>query len=134
MKISRVTASSIKRRTALGAAILGLLTLTACRAPRVERPLFDALHQPLVLTESHKISLPNSPRPNRLVKGWREPSRKGKPRFNARPGALIQGVHLVGPAKVLTLVADVMPRTGPLLRQKGRCWSRPLSSAVSASE
>ena len=111
----------------------GLLLAASCRAPQVDTPLFDALHRPLVLTESQRVGWPASNEPNRFLQGWWDFATKGPPRLAALERARIQGVKLGDAGKALRITATIQPEsTGSFeARVSGRKWkSFPLARRI----
>ncbi|MCH7664688.1 MAG: sulfatase [Acidobacteria bacterium] len=119
-------------------AVLGglglLLAAVSCRAPpQVDTPLFDALHRPLILTESQNIGWPASNEPNRFLQGWWDVATKGPPRLVALERARIQGVKLGDAGKALRITASIKPESGGSFeaRVSGRKWkSFPLARRI----
>lgn len=114
-------------RSIVSAALVSLAA-TSCAGNRIEVPLFDALHPPLVLSEEERLELPPSQQPNRFVSGWRDVrrSKRGAPALKAVGRGRLQFVRLASRPRTLHLdLAQV--RTGDVpveLRFNDGAWQR----------
>ncbi len=96
---------NLKGGSWMGWMLLLLLFCSSCvRVAKVEVPLVDSRHRPIVLTERRAFSLPNADPGTRFVRGWRfEESREGR---RARPTgstAWLEIVQLAGRDRNLVL-------------------------------